>query len=317
MQKPIPAALIGCCVLFPVLGGAVLAPTAASTITPAASAADPGRLGQANQANQAALDAAIKDLRENRPQQAAKILAPLSAAQPKDLQVANLYANALTQLGQIQDARRVLESALSGNDETSLAFANLREILAQQAAVSYAKALGRPAPKGPPNLRLTADDPVVVAVAPEAAKPVAAPAPVRGPAAGSAAIAQPPALAAASDPKISTEISAALITLTQDWAKSWADKDFDAYLGFYSENFAPTKHPNRKAWEDNRRPRVTRSGQIVVEVSELRLKELSDGQIEVRFRQRYDSPTLKVNSMRFLVWANEAGAWKIVREEGR
>jgi tetratricopeptide (TPR) repeat protein len=314
MQKTIPAALISCCFLLPVVGGASSAPTAAPLTTSAASASESS---QANQANQAVLDAAVKDLRENRPQQAVKKLAPLSAAQPKDLQVANLYANALTQLGQIQEARQVLESALSGNDETSLAFANLREILAQQAAVSYAKALGRPAPKGPPNLRLTADDPVVVAVAPEAAKPAAAPAPVRGPAAGSAATVQPPALAAASDPKINPEISAALITLTQDWAKSWADKDFDAYLGFYSENFAPTKHPNRKAWEDNRRPRVTRSGQIIVEVSELRLKELSEGEVEVRFRQRYDSPTLKVNSMRFLVWSLEAGTWKIVREEGR
>jgi tetratricopeptide (TPR) repeat protein len=314
MQKSIPAALISCCFLLPVAGGALSAPTADPATTSAASASESG---QANQANQAVLDAAVKDLRENRPQQAVKKLAPLSAAQPKDLQVANLYANALTQLGQIQEARQVLEAALSGNDETSLAFANLREILAQQAAVSYAKALGRPAPKGPPNLRLTADDPVVVAVAPEAAKPAAAPAPVRGPAAGSAATVQPPAMAAVSDPKISTEISAALITLTQDWAKSWADKDFDAYLGFYSENFAPTKHPNRKAWEDNRRPRVTRSGQIIVEVSELRLKELSEGEVEVRFRQRYDSPTLKVNSMRFLVWSLEAGTWKIVREEGR
>jgi tetratricopeptide (TPR) repeat protein len=298
MLKTIPAALIGCCFLFSVVGGASLAQSAT-----------------VSQANQATIDTAIKALRENRPQQAVKILAPLSAAQPKDLQVANLYANALTQLGQIQEARQVLEAALSGNDETSLAFANLREILAQQAAISYAKALGRPAPKGPPNLRLTAEDPIVVAVAPEAAKP--APVPARSPAAGSAAIAQPPGLPAASDPKISTEISAALITLTQDWAKSWADKDFDAYLGFYSENFAPTKHPNRKAWEDNRRPRVTRSGQIIVEVSELRLKELSEGEVEVRFRQRYDSPTLKVNSMRFLVWSLEAGTWKIVREEGR
>jgi tetratricopeptide (TPR) repeat protein len=307
MQKTIPAALISCCFLLPVVGGASSAPTAALAATTSG----------AGQANQAALEAAIKALRENRPQQAAKILAPISADQPKDLQVANLYANALSQLGQIQEARQVLESALSGNDETSLAFANLREILAQQAAVSYAKALGRPAPKGPPNLRLTADDPVVVAVAPEAAKPAAAPAPVRGPAAGSAATVQPPALAAASDPKINPEISAALITLTQDWAKSWADKDVDTYLGFYSENFAPTKHPSRKAWEDNRRPRVTRSGQIIVEVSELRLKELSEGEVEVRFRQRYDSPNLKVNSMRFLVWSLEAGTWKIVREEGR
>jgi len=312
MQKTFLAAFMGCGLFLPAITSTNAAASSAASAAPLATSAGALAFTTTSEVTQAALDDAIKALRENRPQQALKILAPISQAQPKDLQVANLYANALTQLGQMQEARQVLEAALSGNDETSLAFANLREILAQQAAISYAKALGRPAPKGPPNLRLTPEDPIVLAVAPEPAAP-AKPAATASDARPAPALAATPVI----DQQVDPEIAAALITQTQDWAKSWADKDFDTYLGFYSENFTPTKHPTRKAWEDYRRPRVTRSGQIVVEVSELRLKLLSDGAVEVRFRQRYDSPTLKVNSMRFLVWAAEASAWKIVREEGR
>ncbi len=114
-------------------------------------------------------------LKEKNPQRAIKIIEPWFKKRPDDIEIANDYAITLAQLGRLDQAREVLEQALSKNQQTSLAFQNLREILSQQAAISYAKAMG----KKPPNQQValkggvtTAEAPVVVAQADSRSEPM-------------------------------------------------------------------------------------------------------------------------------------------------
>ena len=82
-------------------------------------------------------------LKEKNPQRAIKVLEPWMKKRPDDIELANDYALALAQMGKLDQAREVLEEALNKNPQTVAAFNNLREILSQQAAVSYAKAMGK------------------------------------------------------------------------------------------------------------------------------------------------------------------------------
>lgn len=304
-------------------------------------------------------------LKEKNPQRAAKLIEPWIKKRPHDVELANDYALALAQMGKLDQAREVLEEALKKNPETGVAFQNLREILSQQAAISYAKAMGKRPPTSQVALKSSApvpDAPTVVAqvdprpgastepppaktppqqiaqaptAAPAATTPGAKAAAPAGPAKAaptpataapetSAAKSAAPATAsteaaragASSAPSAKSE-EAALIAATQQWAEAWASKNFKKYIDSYSSRFQPQSFPSREAWVENRRPRVTKPGRLVVRVSDIRVKLLPGGDAEVTFRQRYESGDLKLNSTKTTVWTKESGNWRILREEGR
>ncbi len=303
-------------------------------------------------------------LKEKNPQRAAKLIEPWIKKRPHDVELANDYALALAQMGKLDQAREVLEEALKKNPETGVAFQNLREILSQQAAISYAKAMGKRPPTSQVALKSSApvpDAPTVVAQvdprpgastelppaktppqqvaqAPAAATAATAPnakgaAPaVPAKSASTPATATPETAAAksATQAPSSTDAAragataasakseeAALIAATQQWAEAWASKNFKKYIDSYSSRFQPQNFKSREAWVENRRPRVTKPGRLVVRVSDIRVKLLPGGDAEVTFRQRYESGDLKLNSTKTTVWTKESGNWRILREEGR
>ncbi len=291
-------------------------------------------------------------LKEKNPQRAAKLIEPWIKKRPHDVELANDYALALAQMGKLDQAREVLEEALKKNPETGVAFQNLREILSQQAAISYAKAMGKRPPTSQVALKSSApvpDAPTVVAqvdprpgasTEPPPAKtppqqiaqaPAAAPAaPAKAAPAPATATPEPTAAKSAAQAPSSTDTAragtaassakseeAALIAATQQWAEAWASKNFKKYIDSYSSRFQPQSFPSREAWVENRRPRVTKPGRLVVRVSDIRVKLLPGGDAEVTFRQRYESGDLKLNSTKTTVWTKESGNWRILREEGR
>ncbi len=291
-------------------------------------------------------------LKEKNPQRAAKLIEPWIKKRPHDVELANDYALALAQMGKLDQAREVLEEALKKNPETGVAFQNLREILSQQAAISYAKAMGKRPPTSQVALKSSApvpDAPTVVAqvdprpgasTEPPPAKtppqqiaqaPAAAPAaPAKAAPAHATARPEPTAAKSAAQAPSSTDTAragtaassakseeAALIAATQQWAEAWASKNFKKYIDSYSSRFQPQSFPSREAWVENRRPRVTKPGRLVVRVSDIRVKLLPGGDAEVTFRQRYESGDLKLNSTKTTVWTKESGNWRILREEGR
>lgn len=275
-------------------------------------------------------------LKEKNPQRAVKLIEPWLKKRSDDIELANDYALALAQMGKLDQAREVLEEVLIKNPQTSVAFQNLREILGQQAAISYAKAMGKKPPATQVALKSNspaADAPVVLAQAeprPGAAVEITPP-----PKAGSTPKMEPskvteskgveksepkaverPAEKAVPEPVAKNDDSA-LVSATQQWADAWQTKDFKRYLASYSERFQPQQFASREEWVANRKPRVTRPDPMLVKVSDIRVKFLSNNEAEVRFRQRYEAGSLKLNSVKTTVWTREAGVWKILREEGR
>jgi len=275
---------------------------------------------------------AAEALKDKNPQRAIKLIEPWVKKRPDDIELANDYALALAQMGRLDQAREVLEEALSKNRETGVAFQNLREILSQQAAISYAKAMGRKPPstqvalKGAPSVK---EPPVVVAqVEPRPGATVEPPPAPRVAAAASPKAeskAEPKASRPAEEKPSKSEKAAAdsggdekaLTAALRAWADAWSDKDFKRYVAAYSEKFQPQQFPSREAWAAHRKPRVTRPGDIVVKVSDIRVKPLSSDRAEVTFRQRYEAGATKLNSVKTTVWVKESDGWKILREEGR
>jgi tetratricopeptide (TPR) repeat protein len=282
-------------------------------------------------------------LKEKNPQRALKVLEPWVKKRPDDIELANDYALALAQMGKLDQAREVIEEAMNKNPQTAAAFANLREILSQQAAISYAKAMG----KKPPNAQVTlrgagpgAEAPVVLAqaeprpgasVEPPPAKAAPKSAAAESKADTKAAAPQdrspepkdqktvtksetPAAPGKSADPKSDEAAIAAAVT---QWADAWASKDFKRYLAAYSDRFEPQQFGTRAAWEAHRRPRVTKPEPILVKVSEIKVKPLPGGDAEVKFRQRYESGAIKLNSVKTVIFTRDSGSWKILREEGR
>jgi len=275
---------------------------------------------------------AAEALKDKNPQRAIKLIEPWVKKRPDDIELANDYALALAQMGRLDQAREVLEEALSKNRETGVAFQNLREILSQQAAISYAMAMGRKPPstqvalKGAPSVK---EPPVVVAqVEPRPGATVEPPPAPRVAAAASPKAeskAEPKASRPAEEKPSKSEKAAAdsgsdekaLTAALRAWADAWSDKDFKRYVAAYSEKFQPQQFPSREAWAAHRKPRVTRPGDIVVKVSDIRVKPLSSDRAEVTFRQRYEAGATKLNSVKTTVWVKESDGWKILREEGR
>jgi len=85
---------------------------------------------------------------------AVDLLAPLHAADPLNLALANNYAVALEAIGATDTARQVLERALGDGAATAAAFRNLRSLYAKLAAASYARAVDAPVQRMTPTLAL-------------------------------------------------------------------------------------------------------------------------------------------------------------------
>lgn len=169
-------------------------------------------------------------LKEKNPQRAMRIIEPWFKKRPDDIEVANDYAMTLAQLGRLDQAREVLEQALSKNPQTSFAFQNLREILSQQAAVSYAKAMGRKPPnqqvalkggvtttEGPaaPVAQVAVAQPPVVIAQAERSEPPAAP----------SAPSAPPAVTPKADSRAGVDLSTRVESSRESDSKTETKRD--------------------------------------------------------------------------------------------
>ena len=228
--------------------------------------------------------------------------------------LAVLYASQ----SQFDKARVALEMAIRTNPSYATAHENLGDVYAKLASQAYSKALQLDGSNAavPPKLALIRNlfapdakgtKPAMVTPTPSAAAPSPAATSTASPPASTAA--SKPALASSGGDALAQEVSEAV----QKWAKAWASKDMDGYLASYSNQFAPEGQRTRKAWEQERRARITSKGSIAVEVSDIEVK--SDGsQTTAVFRQRYKSGSLTSSSRKTLVLAKEGSRWMIIRE---
>lgn len=248
--------------------------------------------------------------------------------------LAVLYA----QQGQYDKARNALEMAIRTNPSYATAYENLGDVYAKLASQAYSKALQidtRSAvapklamirdlfPKERNQIAVAAATPTpapVPAPAPAAAKPSPTPTPAPAPAPAPAVKPAPapvpaPTPAPAPAPaKQESEDSAAerdVASAVRAWAEAWSRKDMGDYFAAYAKDFDGGK--SRKAWEQERRERITGKRSISVKVSGLKVS-VNGNKATAQFRQEYKADSLSVSSGKRLDLVRNGGNWVIVKE---
>ena len=103
--------------------------------------------------------------------------------------------------------------------------------------------------------------------------------------------------------------------LVERWARAWSERDVPTYLALYGNAFAPDKGLSRPAWEKSRRQAIQRRNRIAVTVSDLRLENVAQDRISVRFMQDYSADDYRETAVpKRLLMAREADGWRIVAE---
>ncbi|WP_341675171.1 tetratricopeptide repeat protein [Niveibacterium sp. SC-1] len=101
--------------------------------------------------------------------------------------------------------------------------------------------------------------------------------------------------------------------VVSNWAAAWSRKDVKAYLAAYSANFDTPRDMPRKAWEAERESRIDKPGTIRVEVEDLKISREGNKAL-ARFRQRYESASLKSATRKTLVLERTGRGWQIQQE---
>jgi len=198
-------------------------------------------------------------------------------------------------------AKNALEQAIRTHPSYATAHENLGDIYAKMASIAYDKALALDSKNTAAQTKLAlikditggqprkaAPKPAVATAAPQAAK--------------SAAASKPAPAAAA--PGVEAAVAA--------WAQAWSNRDADAYLAAYADDFSGAGM-TRAAWKAQRRARITAPKHIEVKISDLKIEQQGDT-AKATFRQAYRSDRLSSTVAKTLELAQQNGQWRIVGE---
>ena len=97
------------------------------------------------------------------------------------------------------------------------------------------------------------------------------------------------------------------------WAKAWAAKDMNGYLGSYGKEFNPPGDLSRKAWEEERRARILGKSSISVKVSNLNVA-MHGNTATAKFRQDYSGGSVTASVNKTLELVKSGDRWLIVKE---
>ena len=260
--------------------------------------------------------------------------------------LAVLYA----QQGQYEKSRAALEMAIRTNPSYATAYENLGDVYAKLASQAYSKALqidtrSAVAPKLAMIRDLFPKDRGATAVAAlsngasgsTTSKPAAAPVPMAAPAPAPVPVQAPtpppvkpapvappvpvavPTPVAPTPVPVESKIEAKTETREKEieasvraWAKAWSAKDMDGYFGAYARDFDGGKGTH-KAWEQERRERISGKRKISVKISGLSIK-VEGNKAVARFHQDYNADSLNVSSGKRLDLVRSGSEWVIVKE---
>jgi tetratricopeptide (TPR) repeat protein len=99
------------------------------------------------------------------------------------------------------------------------------------------------------------------------------------------------------------------------WAAHWSNREVDAYLSAYADDFATPGGMARPAWEKSRRKRIAAvSGYLDITLDAFKIT-LDGENAQARFRQTYTTTQSKAISKKQLSLAYRSGRWLITREQ--
>ncbi|HSI29613.1 MAG TPA: outer membrane protein assembly factor BamE [Methylophilus sp.] len=100
------------------------------------------------------------------------------------------------------------------------------------------------------------------------------------------------------------------------WAQAWRSKDVNAYFAAYAPEFAPEGVPSKKAWESQRKQRLSaKQGEITLVLNDLQVQR-DGGEAVVQFEQKYATKSYKDELLKTLELRYEPAQkrWLITRE---
>jgi Flp pilus assembly protein TadD/ketosteroid isomerase-like protein len=226
-----------------------------------------------------------------------------------------------------QNKLAMIREMMSVTGKTTRPAAPVAAAPAAKPAVVAAAPAAAPAPVAPAAKPVT-PPPVAAAPVPAPAKPAAAPVAPPAPASVAKPVAPAPVAVAQTpivkeepkpakrpEPKDDTPAQSAAITKSvQSWAAAWSKKDVKGYLGHYARDFDPPKGLNRKAWEEERNQRLTKPGDIEVNLENVKVVSVSGDRATVKLRQHYRSANLSTSSNKTLNLVLQDGKWVIQQE---
>ncbi len=119
------------------------------------------------------------------------------------------------------------------------------------------------------------------------------------------------------EPKIPKLSDSELVTARiESWAEAWRQKNISAYLKFYSDKFIPEDFTSRKAWEAQRRNRLSnKQGSIILKLDNINVS-LDGNQANVTFNQHYKSANYADDVVKVLKLEMDPlkNNWMIVKE---
>lgn len=105
-----------------------------------------------------------------------------------------------------------------------------------------------------------------------------------------------------------------VLTAVRAWADAWSAKDVTAYLAAYDKTFEVHGGRTRAAWEQERRQRVSKPGEIRVTVEDPQV-EIDGDRAQVRFRQHYRSLNFNASTNKVLELVRRGQRWHITQEK--
>ncbi len=145
-------------------------------------------------------------------------------------------------------------------------------------------------------------------LAPKAARPMA---PAEAPAVMPEDPAAPAGDAAVPAEDATKAVEAAIVS----WARAWAAKDVERYLGAYAAEFRPPAGRSLDAWQAARRERLARPGEVEIGVSGLEVEILDPGRAVARFDQVYAAPNYRDRVRKELELRRQDAGWRVLRED--
>ncbi len=97
------------------------------------------------------------------------------------------------------------------------------------------------------------------------------------------------------------------------WAQAWSDKNLDEYFSIYINNFKPAKGLSHKAWEEQRRKRISKPTTINIKISKLKIKTHHES-AEATFEQLYVANGKSIVTNKKLLMKRVNKNWYIFKE---
>jgi tetratricopeptide (TPR) repeat protein len=246
---------------------------------------------------------------QGRRDEAIKVFTEVTEKFPKLPEPYNNLAVLYADQGQFDKARNALETAIKTHPSYATAHENLGDIYARMASEAYGKALQLDTA----NTRAQGKLSLIKDLFGTGNKTTIA---AREPVKASVDASSTPTPSVQDDVKKSASPANshdAINAAVNKWAKAWANKNVDQYLASYGASFKPAKGMSRKAWEEQRRERISKPSKINIELSNIKI-ESDETTAKVKFKQSYQADGKPIRTSKKLLMKRDGDNWYIVEE---